>query len=174
MFRKILYEKSIKDLPQTQRILKRFSKVPAQEIALVDDVFGRAYKPYLQKRDSLQLFLGKKRGKLLKPTPDAYGLGTGPHYYFVHAYNCIFECEYCYLQGYFSSPDIVLFLNHEEICEAIEAKTKEHLAEGHANVWFHAGEFSDSLALAAWTGDCLLYTSPSPRDQRGSRMPSSA
>ena len=26
--------------------------------------------------------------------------------------------------------------------------------------------------LAAWT--CLLYTSPSPRDQRGSRMPSSA
>ena len=24
------------------------------------------------------------------------------------------------------------------------------------------------------TNDCLLYTSPSPRDQRGSRMPSSA
>ena len=23
-------------------------------------------------------------------------------------------------------------------------------------------------------GDCLLYTSPSPRDQRGARMPSSA
>ena len=25
-----------------------------------------------------------------------------------------------------------------------------------------------------WIEDCLLYTSPSPRDQRGSRMPSSA
>ena len=25
-----------------------------------------------------------------------------------------------------------------------------------------------------WDIDCLLYTSPSPRDQRGSRMPSSA
>ena len=25
-----------------------------------------------------------------------------------------------------------------------------------------------------WLNDCLLYTSPSPRDQRGSRMPSSA
>ena len=25
-----------------------------------------------------------------------------------------------------------------------------------------------------YTGTCLLYTSPSPRDQRGSRMPSSA
>ena len=29
-------------------------------------------------------------------------------------------------------------------------------------------------ALDAWIADCLLYTSPSPRDQRGSRMPSSA
>ena len=28
--------------------------------------------------------------------------------------------------------------------------------------------------LAALFGICLLYTSPSPRDQRGSRMPSSA
>ena len=28
--------------------------------------------------------------------------------------------------------------------------------------------------LAAKYTDCLLYTSPSPRDQRGSRMPSSA
>ena len=27
---------------------------------------------------------------------------------------------------------------------------------------------------AAQSGTCLLYTSPSPRDQRGSRMPSSA
>ena len=25
-----------------------------------------------------------------------------------------------------------------------------------------------------WSMGCLLYTSPSPRDQRGSRMPSSA
>ena len=30
------------------------------------------------------------------------------------------------------------------------------------------------LALSGPKGDCLLYTSPSPRDQRGSRMPSSA
>ena len=28
--------------------------------------------------------------------------------------------------------------------------------------------------VATQTGRCLLYTSPSPRDQRGSRMPSSA
>ena len=31
-----------------------------------------------------------------------------------------------------------------------------------------------STARAEYIRDCLLYTSPSPRDQRGSRMPSSA
>ena len=30
-----------------------------------------------------------------------------------------------------------------------------------------------NIRVGQWTG-CLLYTSPSPRDQRGSRMPSSA
>ena len=34
------------------------------------------------------------------------------------------------------------------------------------------GRFA-SVAVAI-AGFCLLYTSPSPRDQRGSRMPSSA
>ena len=30
------------------------------------------------------------------------------------------------------------------------------------------------IDTGGWISDCLLYTSPSPRDQRGSRMPSSA
>ena len=34
--------------------------------------------------------------------------------------------------------------------------------------------FGRSVALSADGNTCLLYTSPSPRDQRGSRMPSSA
>ena len=34
-----------------------------------------------------------------------------------------------------------------------------------------AGKTEDGLVQY---NDCLLYTSPSPRDQRGSRMPSSA
>ena len=39
-------------------------------------------------------------------------------------------------------------------------------------------ELKDEISFVAENGalvyDCLLYTSPSPRDQRGSRMPSSA
>ena len=36
------------------------------------------------------------------------------------------------------------------------------------------GIWNESLLLRPVSEYCLLYTSPSPRDQRGSRMPSSA
>ena len=38
----------------------------------------------------------------------------------------------------------------------------------------HVYAVEANAAAAAAARDCLLYTSPSPRDQRGSRMPSSA
>ena len=54
-------------------------------------------------------------------------------------------------------------------------------AQHAADVQCHAMETLAALFLGVGcrsfhdpTADCLLYTSPSPRDQRGSRMPSSA
>ena len=41
--------------------------------------------------------------------------------------------------------------------------------EGDQGLWWDMGHMDFKKYL-----DCLLYTSPSPRDQRGSRMPSSA
>ena len=42
-----------------------------------------------------------------------------------------------------------------------------------AALWFSEGIATFGLLIVIF-GICLLYTSPSPRDQRGSRMPSSA
>ena len=58
--------------------------------------------------------------------------------------------------------DLELDANVEEVWAALTT------AEGLAP-WFGEGS-----TLEAEPGGCLLYTSPSPRDQRGSRMPSSA
>ena len=45
-----------------------------------------------------------------------------------------------------------------------------------AYVTAHGDDHSGAILIkiAKMDGFCLLYTSPSPRDQRGSRMPSSA
>ena len=143
-------EADLTDHPTVQEFQNRFHLDP---IILSDfqEIWGRYKKPYLQKRDKLNIFFAKKKGQLIKETPDAYGLGRGKHFYHIHAYNCIYECEYCYLQGYFHTPDLVLFLNHEDIInEMTTALTGEP-------VWFHAGEFSDSLALSHLTKELGYY-----------------
>lgn len=153
MWNEVYVEDEIKDHPRVTSILDKLKKEPLV-VPRYDDIWGRSKKPYLHKRDSLNLFLARKHGQLLKLAPDAYGSAGEPHYYFIHAYNCIYECQYCYLQGYFNTPDIVLFINHEEIISEMEKVLSNHPG---TKVWFHAGEFSDSLALTHLTGELELY-----------------
>lgn len=158
MFEIIYIENHINQHPRVLEILKKFPQSEIKIIDKVEDVFGRVKKPYLQKRTNLNLFLGEKKGQLVKLAPPAYGLDGEPHYYFVHAYNCIYECNYCYLQGYFHSPDIVLYINHEEIAAEIKrVATEFHTSNKDSKVWFHAGEYSDSLALTHLSGELSHY-----------------
>lgn len=158
MFEKIFIESQLLNHPKVLELKERFIESEFKIIDKVEDVFGRVKKPYLQKRTNLNLFVGEKKGQLVKIAPPAYGLSGEPHYYFVHAYNCIYECNYCYLQGYFQSPDIVIFLNHEEIGAEISRMTKDHLIINPGKkIWFHAGEYSDSLALTHLTGELPYY-----------------
>ena len=169
MFSRILVEEAFIDHPTTLGILSFFKKEPIV-IDKIEDIFGRVKKPYLQKRKTLQLLIGRKKGQLIKLAPNAYGFDKGAkHYYFIHAYNCIYECQYCYLQGYFNSPDIVLFLNHEEIIKEMEAIVhqeiiqqkivQQHGVNENKTIWFHAGEFSDSLALSHLSDELKWYWS---------------
>lgn len=152
-FSEIYIEKDIANHAQVSKIVARFPTLPVHIIDRYDRYFGRVKKPYLHKRVDTKLYLAHKKGQLIKEAPDAYGLSGEPHYYFIHAYNCIYECQYCYLQGYFNSPDIVLFVNHDEILCEIEKAIKST----QGNIWFHAGEFSDSLALSHLSGELPIY-----------------
>ena len=153
MFKKVFVEKDSLHNPNTQTILQKLRNPAVTVIDSIDDYWGRVKKPYLQKRDNLNLFIGTKKGELVKPAPDAYGLGKEKHYYFIHAYNCIYECQYCYLQGYFHTPDIVLFVNHDEIMQQMQSI----IDNDPTGPWFHAGEYSDSLALSHITQEWQLY-----------------
>ncbi|MDH4468577.1 MAG: hypothetical protein QE271_11000 [Bacteriovoracaceae bacterium] len=153
---KIIYETRSLNSPITQRVFKQFSHLPHIEIENLNDHWGRVKKPYLEKRTDLHLYLGVRPAPHIKLAPDAYGISRNqehePHYYFIHAYNCVYECEYCYLQGHFQTPDLVLFVNHDDILKSIEEQIQ---LTPHA--WFHAGEFSDSLALSSLTQEWREY-----------------
>ena len=154
MITNLFVERNITENPTTQNILKHFKHISPQLIDNFDASWGKRKKPYLHKRTNLSLYLAEKKGKKVKLAPDAYGLKGEPHYYHINSYNCIYECEYCYLQGYFNTPDLVIFVNLEEIIHEMSEVLKNHQS---TNVWFHAGEFSDSLALSHLTNELTHY-----------------
>lgn len=148
-------EKGAQAFTAATRIIEKLNPKRIEEIDDYQTIFSRRKTPYLSKRDTRNIFIAVKRGALVKEAPAAYGYGSDDlHYYYIHAYNCVYECEYCYLQGYFSSPDLVLFVNHDEIIRDMRAIAAAH---SEKRVWFHAGEFSDSLALSHITGELGDY-----------------
>ncbi len=154
MIEMIFLEQAVEKNPFAIKILNYFSKIPVKKIDKLENIFEAVKRPYLNKREGLQLFIGEKKGQLIKETPEAYGHLEGKHFYFIHAYNCIYECEYCYLQGYFNSPDLVLFVNHNDIIGEMEKLVELNPKDKFV---FHAGEFSDSLALSHITKEWELY-----------------
>ena len=56
--------------------------------------------------------------------------------------------------------------------ERLGNEIREYIVTEHMEAEFE--DLLTKMQIAMERGGCLLYTSPSPRDQRGSRMPSSA
>ncbi|HMV36842.1 MAG TPA: hypothetical protein PKM44_11645 [Turneriella sp.] len=153
---RLYVERAAEQWPATNEIIKKLEPLETISIEDYQDLFSRRKTNYLEKRDTRNVFIALKRGAMVKEAPPAYGYGASDlHYYYVHAYNCVYECEYCYLQGYFSSPDLVFFVNHGDALEEMQQIAAAH--RGKKRVWFHAGEFSDSLALSHISGELPYY-----------------
>lgn len=73
-----------------------------------------------------KLILALKRSELLYPCSDvAPNFGHQNFYYSVPMQNCLYDCEYCYLQGMYTSAHLVCFVNQDEMIQrAIELKTE--------------------------------------------------
>ena len=63
---------------------------------------------------------------------------------------------------------------HERALDAMQRRTAQLEAELEGVGEAEARQRARAERLVAEAGDCLLYTSPSPRDRTRSRMPSSA
>ena len=84
-----------------------------------------------------------------------------------------------FVKGVTSDPslDYAAFLTRTNSLEIQEDCNVTQLLTAALGLAAESGEFTEVVKKIIFQGkpyNCLLYTSPSPRDQRGSRMPSSA
>lgn len=122
-------EREALSYPLAQAILAALAKRGSRivEIAQYMDLFGRTHQSFPAQKASPALILAVKHGNILYPgAAVCQDFGNSNFYYTSFAMNCPFDCEYCYLQGVYSSANIVLFVNQEDYFAEIRSALAAH------------------------------------------------
>lgn len=150
--RHIYVERKARDAPLARRILGSLPACSVHEIrdhrrldAETVPVTG-----YNSRIKGAVLVLAHHPGPCIRPFPGLPEDRDPTEFFIAHANGCPFDCQYCFLQGYFDHGAPVLFVNREEILQELSDHLERTAAGGPAV--YHAGELCDALALEAWSG----------------------
>lgn len=151
--RLIYIERKVRGSPLADRILRSLPDCSVYEIRdhrrLEDESVPLA--GYDSGIKESVLVLAHNPGPFIRPFPGRpSGEGNPAEFYVAHANGCPFDCEYCFLQGYFDHGAPVLFVNQEDLLEQLIRHLTGQARKGPAV--YHAGELSDALALEGWSG----------------------
>ncbi|MDZ4725455.1 MAG: DNA photolyase [Leptospira sp.] len=121
-FSHIYIEDAIIEHPRTKLILQKFKSSVIVPIKHYKDVFNRRGQDFILQKKSPKLILAKRNEQFLYEGSHFSPNFDSPHFYYnTLALNCIYDCAYCYLQGMFSSANLVLFVNWEDYFNATDA-----------------------------------------------------
>ncbi|EOD01195.1 Spore photoproduct lyase [Caldisalinibacter kiritimatiensis] len=107
--------------------MSKFKDAIKIEIDHYKDVFSRGHQSFVLQKNSPKLILAVKEDNLVyKGAEVCEDFGNQHFYYTSSIMNCIYNCEYCYLQGMYSSANVVVFVNIEDIFNEIEKLLEKH------------------------------------------------
>lgn len=91
------------------------------------DIFNRPRQNFAEQKKAPSLIFAKKKGTLLyKGAPVCQNFGKEHFYYTSCMMNCIYHCDYCYLQGMYPSGHVVVFINLEDYFKELEELLAKH------------------------------------------------
>lgn len=126
-FSHIYIEKEVRNHPVTGRILSSFPASTIIEINHYKEVFSRSRQNFrLQKQAPALILANKQQNLVYEGAPVCQDFGNRHFYYTSSVMNCIYDCEYCYLQGMYPSAHMVVFVNLEEIFAEVERLLEKH------------------------------------------------
>lgn len=135
---KLYIEEKVKYYPLTEKIICKLAPISVEFVDDYRKIGETKLLPQRAAEDKNSLALGEKKGEVLK----SIGRMEDGEYYLFHEIDCIYDCEYCYLQYYFQTKVPVIFVNRGEVLKKIEEVLKIH-----PHPYFHVGEGSTSSKL---------------------------
>ena len=126
-FSHIYVESAALAYPMAEKVLSRFPGAVRIEIERYTEVFSRSKQHFAAQKRSPKLILAVKREPFLYPGAEVcHDFGHTHFYYTSSALNCVYNCEYCFLQGMFPSAYLVLFVNQDDYFRAVEDMLRKH------------------------------------------------
>ena len=128
-FSHIYIEEKAYDYPLTSQILSALSKKNPTIIHIehYKDIFNRKNQSFHHQKQAPNLILAvKERNTVYEGAPVCQSFGHEHFYYTSSMMNCIYDCEYCYLQGMYPSANIVVFVNLSDIQKEVHRLLQEH------------------------------------------------
>ncbi len=111
-FSHIYVERRSEGYDLTSKILERFPDSQKINIAHYKDVFNRPGQSFPVQKKSRKLILAVKEPPYLYKGSDfCYHDPNSDFYYTTPALNCVYDCDYCFLQGMYVSANLVIFVN---------------------------------------------------------------
>lgn len=105
-------------------------------------------------KDKCAIIFANKKGEFLRKTPDHYTPINTYGYSILQSYNCIYDCSYCFLKGYFKTFNPVIFKNTKDFFNAIlQTINKETIRP----LYFYLGTFSDPIALSVFDNSYIEF-----------------
>jgi spore photoproduct lyase len=113
----------------TKKILSNFKNSKIIPINHYKDVFNRKNQDFLLQKKSPNLILAvKENGLIYKGAKVCESFGNEYFYYTSSIMNCIYNCEYCYLQGMYPSANVVVFVNLDDVLNEVTHILEKHSA----------------------------------------------
>ena len=114
-FSHVYLEEGVEAYPLTRVILDRLSNAKLVTVRNYKDVFARSGQNFQLQKRSPKLILARKKDHLIyEGSMASQDFGYRNFYYNSLLLNCVYNCDYCYLQGMYPSGNMVVFVNEED------------------------------------------------------------
>ncbi len=152
-FETVYIEEDTREDQNTIDILRRIKFKNLIYCKNYTEIFNPRNQNFRIQKIKPNIILAKKKKNLIVSTPEDFTIGFKENYYFSHMLNCIYDCQYCFLQGMFNSANFVIFTNYNDFIGEIKKKT---LNKNH-KLCFFSGYDCDSLALEKITNFLKVF-----------------
>jgi len=112
-----------------------------------EEYFENPVQDYLNiDKQSIRVLVWEKKWNFIRQTPQNYWPAWSEWFILLNGYNCQARCQYCYLQSYFKSPDMVRFSNIDDFLEFLNNFIKQFKQKNpDQTLIFYDWDFKDSL-----------------------------